>query len=809
MKSESAPNRQRNDAIDVFKGLTALFMVLAHVIYFAKTGDQAFFSQALVFINLTTFTTLLFLSGIGCYLAYLRTDISAQEFSAKKNKLITKFVKLVFCFYLIALVGNLPALLDQSIDPITQLIEIVVLIDLPTYAEFLITFMFFYLLIYFLRPLIKKITNNFILVVIVSVLCYLLGMYIYQMQIPSQLLSLKSIIAGNSDWYRFPILQYVPVFLIGAYFGKLIAYQDQQLENRLKKILTIFFVVLAIISFGLKLAWQQNPLEMRWPPDYSFLIIGVTYAMLMIFIIEKVVSKFKFKMLDYVGKNLFDFYLVHIILLYVVKYALGEMHLSGAEAVLYYLIIVLLCFVIVFITNSHKFLNPIREKLKLRSFDSVYFRIFYIVIVIWLAGLLTYRLLVNYNPEAGVVISENFVDASYNEQVVSNITLETKIDRHKIFRIESDDPSYDLYKSAIFDISVNNKNFFYKGVDIMIDGKEVQRLDTNEVHQYNFKVNPEAFSVGTHTLQARVTGSDLLSEATEFVVSYPLFVTWTIDWEGYDISDANMKAMTTISSKYGVPMVQLVNPRTFIASDISKARKEIIKKYVLDRYAAGDEIGLHMHMHYDLFKACGLEYRTTPKWGARENGHDVPTNAYTAEEFGALVDCALQDFKELGFPKPVSYRAGGWFIDLKNLKVLPEKGLKIDTSGREYYVWGALTGPWNLPADTHPYMMSNTDQNKGSETDNFGLIEIPNNGSDSTNNTLKTMQEKFDKNLPNPEKPLEEMQVVTFMSHAHWVTQIDGKTIDALMKNVSKYNAKNDQGPVIFTTLDRIYNLHN
>ena len=214
-------------------------------------------------------------------------------------------------------------------------------------------------------------------------------------------------------------------------------------------------------------------------------------------------------------------------------------------------------------------------------------------------------------------------------------------------------------------------------------------------------------------------------------------------------------------------------------------------------------------MHCDLFKACGLEYKTEPKWDSRYNCHDVLTSAYSEEEFGDLLECSLNFFEEYNFPKPVTYRAGGWFIDLKNLKVLPKYGFKIDTSGRDKYNWGNAVGFWDLAPAQPPYMISNSDQNKANDNDNFGLIEVPNNGRDTTNNPSDVMIGKFDEIYSNKLMPLSEMNVVNFMSHPHWFTTYDNATMIKVMDYVVNYSAEAEKGPVIFTTLDRIYGLRN
>lgn len=779
-------------------------MILGHTAYFAGLGADTSLATIINFINLTTFTVFLFLSGTGMFLSYLRPDISNEEFAEKKAKIPHKAFKLLLSYYLIVLIGYLPQLLDPNADILSRIVRLILFVDIPNYVEFILPFIFFYLLIYALRPLVKKISNSLIFSILCGALVYTLGMALYWVEVPNEFLSLKSIFVGNSDWYRFPILQYFPVFIIGAYWGKLIAYKDYVKETRLKNGLMVFisFVTLTFAILGFDIV--------RWPPSILFLLVGLSYTTVLLFLLEKFTNSEKeSKIATFIGQNLFDFYIVHLVVLYIGQYALNVKCASVLDMLLYYLIVVALSVIIVYITNSHKFLGPLRKKFSLKTFDSVYFRAFYILVAVWLAGIFVIRLVSDYNPELATVLSFNVVDRSYIERVDANFSIETFVNRKTVFKIESDDPSFDEYKNGIVDIKVNNKGYDYKGIDVFIDGKMVERIERNPSENYNFKINPLEYAIGTHRAEVYITGANKKSEPVEFMISNPLYVVWTIDWEGYDISDSNMNAMSKISSKYGLPMVQLVTPRVFVASDVSQSRKDALKKYVFERSALGDEIGMHLHMHCDLFTACGLKYKTAPKWDSRYNCHDVLTSAYTPEEFGDLVDCSLKYFEEYNFPKPVSYRAGGWFIDLKNLKVLPDYGFKIDTSGRDKYNWGNAVGFWDLAPDQAPYMISNSDQNKADSINNFGLIEVPNNGRDSTNNPADVMIGKFDEIYANKMMPLEDMNVVNFMSHPHWFTTYDNATMNKLMDYVSQYSAKSDKGPVIFTTLDRIYGLRS
>jgi peptidoglycan/LPS O-acetylase OafA/YrhL len=802
-------HKPRNSSIDVLKGITALLMILAHTIYFAGYGADKVMGPIVSFINLTTFTVLLFLSGSGLYLSYLRIDLSKDEFKAKKGQLLHRAFKLLLSYYLISLIGMLPQLIDGNNDVVSMLLRLFLFLDIPNYVEFLIPFIAFYLAIYYLRPAIKSITNSLLLTFLFSALFYLTGSIYYQMTLPAEFSSYKSILFGHSDWYSFPIFQYAPVFFLGAYYGKLLALKDKSERIKRKNYLILFILSLVVLLPLLSLFNINSTDLTRWPPSLYYIILGTFYTLLMLKVISASQLIKGFKPLRFIGNNLFDYYIIHLVLLYAFKYFSNVTFQSSWQVLLYSLLIIVLGTLIVFFSNSHTILEPLRKKFSLRSFDSVYFRLFYVFLGVWFIGLLAIRFASNYDSNLALLISNTFIDVNYEEKVTANFTMETALDRKMVFIIDSNDPYFDEYKAALFEITVNNKGYDYKGVDILIDGVQVEHLEKNPVNVFNYRINPRDYAVGAHRLEARVTGSSLKGQEQQFIVSYPLFVTWTIDWEGYDISDANLKAMDNISATYGIPMVQLVTPRVFEAADVSAARKQVLKDWVLNRYAQGDEIGMHLHMHYDLFRACNLPYRTTPKWDSRANGHDVPTSAYTPEEFAQLLDCSLSFFEKYSFPKPVTYRAGGWFIDLKNLKVLPEKGFKIDTSARDYYQWGNLTGFWDVDVTRKPYPISALNQNQEDLNNNFNLIEVPNNGSDSTNNQSSVMKDRFNQNYPDKGTPLSSMQVLTYMSHPHWFTKYDNATMRDLMNYVSEYAAKDDKGPVIFTTIEKIYDLRS
>jgi hypothetical protein len=255
-----------------------------------------------------------------------------------------------------------------------------------------------------------------------------------------------------------------------------------------------------------------------------------------------------------------------------------------------------------------------------------------------------------------------------------------------------------------------------------------------------------------------------------------------------------------------IPLTHFFNPRIYLPEVLSPGRAAQLTDWVLDRgRTRGDEIQLHLHMHFDMLQAAGVEPKTEPKWGFRSNeGYDVFTTAYSREEFGAVLGWAEQQFRYHGLPEPVGYRAGGWFADLNILHVLEQHGYTYDASGRERRMWGGgISSPWNLDADTQPYYPARADQNRTGPT-TLDLLEIPNNGGDAYGYTAAQMIERLMKNYPA--KVAQSRRVVTFLSHPQWHDK-DQVTMDAVLDFTDAKLYQTDQGPFVYVTLSQIADL--
>lgn len=342
-----------------------------------------------------------------------------------------------------------------------------------------------------------------------------------------------------------------------------------------------------------------------------------------------------------------------------------------------------------------------------------------------------------------------------------------------------------------YKVGVDLKNIkfgiFYVQLQIEVPSTEKTRIDNMS----------KVFSVG----EVRKNGV-FLGPKIGFRYSAPVFMTWTIDWEGYDLRQDYMDMMVGLTNKYGMPMTHYFNPRVYTNPAITPERAQYLTNWVKQRGRVGDEVSLHIHMHYDLVAAAGLTPKTDPRWGGREEGHDVLTTAYNYEESKQIYSWAIDKFIENGLGKPQGYRAGGWFLDIENLRALNDLGFVYDTSGSDYkqpYGPNQQLRQWNLSDTAKPYQVSRSNQN-GSNPPLMAIWEYPNNGADSTNRDANELIRRLRANLQTDSGYRNEAQVLTYLSHPHWFGTIDNAKMVALFDEAENHKYKNDNGPLIYVT---------
>lgn len=604
---------------------------------------------------------------------------------------------------------------------------------------------------------------------------------------------------GSFRDYRYPIFQYAVVYLIGLRFG-IYLLKDKSEETKINDIgsssllITLF---LLLVAFTNPLMPSEFDFFRRWPPGIGFLLIGVCLAFTIYYICIALAKLKIWKNLQVIGKVTLIVFVIHIVMVYLYEYFFNYKFTN---------VILILLSIIAFIALNfslgyfYYFTRKIKDLKNNMNLILAFLVVFLISSTVIVYGLYSEKINNTYITD-NVVNNEKIIDIDKEPKLI--------LKQSRVWILKGQGISDDLEKTTIR-VSLDQKLISGRFVQIRLEGATRKVVVAAEkTNDYNYKAvfNADDLEPGEYTVTAFMEDRPTnVSNTLNIKVSYPLVVTWTLDYEGYDVSDANLKAISDFSEKFGMPLTHLFNPRIFIASEITKERSDYLVGWVMNRYTQkNDQIGLHLHMHCDMISAIGMKPKTQPNWGGRTNCHDVLTSAYNYNDFTRIIKWAKNQFNAHGLPVPLIYRAGGWFIGETQLKVLQDQGFVIDTSGRSTYVWGVnkQVGPWTLSATTHPYFPSEKEQNSSEPAPQLTIAEIPNNGMDSTNNDAQVLKAIFDENYQN--KPLDKFQVLTYMSHPHWFTLYDKKRVDDLLTYIGKNKIIDDNGPVIYLTSQQAY----
>lgn len=399
---------------------------------------------------------------------------------------------------------------------------------------------------------------------------------------------------------------------------------------------------------------------------------------------------------------------------------------------------------------------------------------------------------------ANIISGEDMFNKASNVTLKNEETPVVSITNIKSWVLKENSATTVSLKISDFSTVTENTYGFY-GVD---DSTELFKFDLTP-GTINLDIN--WLTPGEHSLFVVLKdgGKSYKSNKVSFYVSSPVYVAWTIDWEGVDPSPDFIKTMEQISDKYNVPMTQFFNPRILIHTGITASRKKDILEWVKMRHSKGDEIAMHMHMQHDMVEFAGVKPKENEVgWNDDYRGYDIPSTVYDYNDYITLLKWGKDMFKANGLPEPIGYRAGGWFADSENLRAMRDAGFKYDSSGRKPFAIGIkeFIQPWELTNVSQPYYPSNANTSLYDANDKIGILEIPNNGSDSYWSEADELINNFYLNY-KPGTFLNEGVVVTYLSHPEWF-DIDDPKLKALFEELNKYRYELNRGPVVFVTLE-------
>ncbi len=315
-------------------------------------------------------------------------------------------------------------------------------------------------------------------------------------------------------------------------------------------------------------------------------------------------------------------------------------------------------------------------------------------------------------------------------------------------------------------------------------------------------LTPGAYSVDV--VEHLAGGAEAVVGHTQFILSAPEYVVWTLDFEGDAASDDAMAQTAAIADGVKLPMTVLWNPRAWTTPSVSAERAAAMLAWTKDRAAKGDEVGLHLHMWTDYVAAAGVAPHLLPRWAGRGDGYDVPMTSYSEDEQKKLVEYGLRLMADQGLTGVTSFRAGGDIGDATTLRALVANGITADCTAVAAGTFGSLRLPWTLAPDAQPYVPSKDDANKPGD---LPILEAPTNGGNTygyTSGSIAPIARANVAMLAKPGEAATQRRGIVVVSHPATIDATERAAIESLLHAFDPYRYDQDKGPVRFVTLRQL-----
>ncbi|NTW32729.1 MAG: acyltransferase, partial [Bacteroidetes bacterium] len=265
--------------LDIIRGLAVLLMVLAHSVYFFHNGTNPVILGLEKIGNTLAFTTFLIVSGASTYIAYLK---NVDLIAVKRKRLLNRVFVLLFSYYTLAIIIESKAITSaEGLGGFKQFFDIIIFKNIPSYTQFIPPFIFFSLFVYFFPKFLQSISTSAIKSFLFSTYIYITGIAIGLLTFPGPLNFIKLNLVGDQGAFRFPLLYYAPIFILGTVWGCwLTCKQHQKNKEEISKFLSVvsLFGILSIIAVLLTSNKGLSVFSLRWPPSIPFLLIGTFFT---------------------------------------------------------------------------------------------------------------------------------------------------------------------------------------------------------------------------------------------------------------------------------------------------------------------------------------------------------------------------------------------------------------------------------------------------------------------------------------------------------------------------------------------------
>jgi peptidoglycan/xylan/chitin deacetylase (PgdA/CDA1 family) len=804
---------QRETTIDALRGIAVLSMIVAHSIFFFHTQTNTFLNNFELFANTIVLTLFVFVSGA----SYSKTlDSYAHHTKSARIKRIISYAGITYLSYaIISTVGILTSVGEftpQVLFP--KFIGALTFTAPVNFTEYMTLFIFFPLSGLLFQKIYNALKVSLAYSILAGSVLYLVGIYLYPITFPYPFNGLKELLAGGKELLRFPILFYYPIYLFGLWWEYRIGHTG---ARKIKHIHIAFVTTAALLSVAGSIVslWFDIPILsvfVRWPPSIGFLLTGLAsssfLSVLLNIIHPESGIRYIYRYMTYLGRDALDLWMTHLLILFLYKRFIG-LQFGDTGTVFFLVIMTILTSTLL---SSVRLTNTISltrfGPVTFPPYHASKFRKRYILFIAIISSFLMFSLTVK-PPQS--LYGEKLPQQSLSvyDQIPSDsvLTLTSK----QTWHVRSGPWEKPIQLSLQINNPVTQKQYSINPSVVRFTSNDLPipfRLQETKGASLIYNLSPSAIPAGKYFITAVITTpkGSIHSNIIPIINSEPFIVAWTFDWEGWDVSDTTMQQISSLSAQFGnIPFTQFVNPRTFITDAVSQERKDTIRQFLLSRVSNGDEIALHIHMHYDMVEYAGIPVNKTTHWGLlSKEGYDVPTTSYSTDDFRKIVQTGMTILENLGLPKPNGYRAGGWFISNEQLAALKNLGFSYDTSGRDRPQNNAFSSIlWRIPVGAQPYYPDPADENKKLST-SAGILEIPNNGVTTYESSPEELLARTKTLYPGGFLTTPTTFVIT--THPQF-SQTEFSKIPVVLNQLRKLSAVNDGGPVVFGTMGSIYSL--
>jgi|GEM_PF-1252751 len=308
---------QRNLEIDLTKGILTVGMVLSHSFKFLADNSD----RSLIFISTITdivsFSGFLFCFGYAAWIAYLQKD------QLPWSNLLKTVIKCYLAFVISAI--GFRVLVSSETPDLSLVARIASVRDMPPFSEFLFAFAVITLLGSILQKFVERATRSWQELTVATIVCvaftFLPGEIRYDPLI-SQFL-------GGKDFIGYPIIPYLPLFLLGVFRAR----HSEQFSGR-------YYVLAALTGILLYVVFLASGISLnRFPPSAGWILSSAglfSVYYLVAHIVDEKFPRFIQRYLNAVGQNVLLYLLLSNLVLFT-SYALGlKGILTISQALIFY-----------------------------------------------------------------------------------------------------------------------------------------------------------------------------------------------------------------------------------------------------------------------------------------------------------------------------------------------------------------------------------------------------------------------------------------------------------------------------------------